>query len=111
MLSNTPGNEHLTGKSVMIYDYPDGNIDIKYLGKSLEFTACDHLEVIRQGDVVENKRLREVLKFAMTEQERLENEGLRERGRADGPRRQEQHRQVRINLAVLNSMKEEMVTR
>ncbi|WYW30227.1 hypothetical protein VUK15_21985 (plasmid) [Photobacterium damselae subsp. piscicida] len=110
MLSNTSGNEHLTGQNVMIYDYPDGNIDIKYLGKSLEFTAFDHLEVIRQGDVVENKRLREVLKFAMTEQERLENEGLRERGRADGPRRQAQHRQVRINLAVLNSMKEEMVT-
>ncbi len=94
----------------MIYDYPDGNIAIKYLGRSLEFTAFDHLEVIRQGEVVENKRLREVLKFAMTEQERLENEGLRERRKSDTPRRQEQQRQMRMNLAVLNSMKEEMVT-
>ncbi|WP_234352389.1 hypothetical protein [Vibrio harveyi] len=56
------------------------------------------------------KRLREVLKFAMTEQERLENEGLRERRKSDSPRRQEQQRQMRMNLAVLNSMKEEMVT-
>ncbi|ARR10399.1 hypothetical protein Vc3S01_p30057 (plasmid) [Vibrio campbellii] len=67
--------ERLTGKNVMIYDYPDGNIAIKYLGRSLEFTAFDHLEVIRQGEIVENKRLREVLKFAMTEQERLESDG------------------------------------
>ncbi len=69
MLSNTQDNERLAGKNVMIYDYPDGNIAIKYLGKSLEFTAFDHLEVIRQGEIVENKRLREVLTFAMTEQE------------------------------------------
>lgn len=110
MLSNTPDNEHLVGKNVMIYDYPDGNMDIKYLGKSLEFSAFDHLEVIRQGEVVENKRLQEVLKFAMSEQERLDNDGLRERRKSDSPRRQEQQRQARMNLAVLNSMKEEMVT-
>lgn len=110
MLSNTADHEHLIGKNVMIYDYPDGSIDIKHLGKSLEFTAFDHLEVIRQGEIVENKRLGEVLKFAMTEQERLENEGQRERRKSDSPRRQEQQRQMRMNLAVLNSMKEEMVT-
>lgn len=109
MLNNTPDNEHLTGKNVMIYDYPDGNIDIKYLGRSLEFTAFDHLEVVRQGEVVENKRLREVLKLAMSEQERLDDEGYRER-RADSPRRQEQQRQARMNLAVLNPIKKEMVT-
>lgn len=110
MLINTPDNEHLVGKNVMIYDYPDSSIDIKYLGKSLEFSAFDHLEVIRQGEVVENKRLQEVLKFAMSEQERLDNNGLRERRKSDSPRRQEQQRQARMNLAVLNSMKEEMVT-
>lgn len=102
MLSNTPDNERLAGKNVMIYDYPDGNIDIKYLGKSLEFTAFDHLEVIRQGEIVENKRLREVLTFAMTEQERLENEGLRERRKSNSPRRQEQRRQSIVNPAVSN---------
>ena len=110
MLSNTPDNERLTGKNVMIYDYPDGNIDIKYLGKSLEFAAFDHLEVIRQGEIVESKRLREVLKFAMTEQDRLENEGQRERRKSASPRRQEQQRQMRMNLAVINSMKKEIVT-
>ncbi|MUK51413.1 ISNCY family transposase, partial [Aliivibrio fischeri] len=93
----------------MIYDYPDGNIDIKYLGNSLEFAAFDHLEVIRQGDIVESKRLREVLKFAMSEQERLDNEGHRERRKSDPPRRQEQQRQMRMNLAVINSMKKEIV--
>ncbi len=102
MLSNTPDNERLAGKNVMIYDYPDGNIDIKYLGKSLEFTAFDHLEVIRQGEIVENKRLREVLTFAMTEQERLENKGLRERRKSNSPRRQEQRRQSIVNPAVSN---------
>ncbi|MUK51392.1 hypothetical protein [Aliivibrio fischeri] len=87
MLSNTPDNERLTGKNLMIYDYPDGNIDIKYLGKPLEFAAFDLLEVIRQGDIVESKRLREVLKFAMSEQERLENEGHRERRKSDPPKK------------------------
>ena len=102
MLSNTQDNERLAGKNVMIYDYQDGNIAIKYLGKSLEFTAFDHLEVIRQGEIVENKRLREVLTFAMTEQERLENEGLRERRKSNSPRRQEQRRQSIVNPAVSN---------
>ncbi|HHY0507393.1 TPA: ISNCY family transposase [Vibrio parahaemolyticus] len=109
LLANTPENESLSGKNVMIYDYPDGSIDIKYLGRSLDFKAFDHLEVIRQGEIVENKRLGEVLKLAKSEQERMENEGQRER-RSDSPRRQEQHRQVSLNLAVLNSMKEEVVT-
>ncbi|OOQ67726.1 transposase [Vibrio parahaemolyticus] len=109
LLDNTPENESLCGKNVMIYDYPDGSIDIKYLGRSISFKAFDHLEVIRQGEIVENKRLGEVLKLAKSEQERMENEGQRER-RADSPRRQEQHRQVRLNLAVLNSMKEDVVT-
>ncbi|TOG88383.1 ISNCY family transposase [Vibrio parahaemolyticus] len=109
LLDNTPENESLCGKNVMIYDYPDGSINIKYLGRSLSFKAFDHLEVIRQGEIVENKRLGEVLKLAKSEQERMENEGQRER-RADSPRRQEQHRQVRLNLAVSNSMKKEMVT-
>ncbi|HIF6163742.1 TPA: ISNCY family transposase [Vibrio parahaemolyticus] len=109
LLDNTPENESLCGKNVMIYDYPDGSIDIKYLGRSLSFKAFDHLEVIRQGEIVENKRLGEVLKLAKSEQERMENEGQRER-RTDFSRRQEQHRQARLNLAVLNSMKKEMVT-
>lgn len=102
MLSDTPENERLAGKNLMIYDYPDGSIEIKYLGRSLEFSAFDHLEVIRQGEIVESKRLREVLKFAMTEQDRLENEGQRERRKSDSPRRQEQRRQSMTNPAVSN---------
>lgn len=44
MLSNTPDNKHLVGKNVMIYDYPDGNIDIKLLGKSLELPLSTTLK-------------------------------------------------------------------
>ncbi|MGR5308126.1 hypothetical protein [Vibrio mediterranei] len=73
------------------------------------FKAFDHLEVIRQGEIVENKRLGEVLKHAKSEQERMDREGKRKR-RDDSPKRQEQQRQVRMNLAVLSSMKEDMVT-
>lgn len=109
LLDDTQENASLPGKNVMIYDYPDGSIDIKHLGRSLGFKAFDHLEVIRQGEIVENKRLGEVLKHAKSEQERMDREGKRKR-RDDSPKRQEQQRQVRMNLAVLSSMKEDIVT-
>lgn len=100
LLENTPENENLTGKNVMIYDYPDGQIDIKYLGSSLSYGIFDKLERINQGEIVENKRLGAVLKLAMTEQNRLESEGLRERAQSDIPKRQEQRRQSRVNPAM-----------
>ncbi|WP_201798370.1 hypothetical protein [Photobacterium phosphoreum] len=105
LLEKTIENEHLVGRSIMIHDYPDDQIDIKHLGQSLGYSIFDKLERINQGEIVENKRLDAVLRFAMVEQERLESEGLRERSRSDTPRRQEQRRQSRMNPVMYDQTK------
>ena len=105
LLEKTIENEHLVGRSIMIHDYPDGQIDIKHLGQSLGYSIFDKLERINQGEIVENKRLDVVLRFAMVEQERLKSEGLRERSRSDTPRRQEQRRQSRMNPVMYDQTK------
>ena len=105
LLEIKPENEHLVSKNIMVHDYPDGQIDIKYLGQSLDYSIFDKLERINQGEIVENKRLDAVLRLAMVEQERLESEGLRERSRSDTPRRQEQRRQSRMNPVMYDQAK------
>ncbi|KJG14770.1 transposase, partial [Photobacterium iliopiscarium] len=57
LLEIKPENEHLVSKNIMVHDYPDGQIDIKYLGQSLDYSIFDKLERINQGEIVENKRL------------------------------------------------------
>ena len=89
----------------MVHDYPDGQIDIKHLGQSLKHRIFDKLARINQGEIVENKRLGAVLRLAMAEQERLDSEQLRNRGE-NMPRRQEQHRQSRMNPAMYDMLKE-----
>jgi len=105
LLENTSENEKLISKNIMVHDYPNGHIDIKYLGQSLNYSIFDKLARINQGEIVENKRLGAVLKLAMEEQERLESEKLRERGK-NMPRRQEQHRQSRMNPTMYNIVKD-----
>lgn len=105
LLENTSENEKLISKNIMVHDYPNGHIDIKYLGQSLNYSIFDKLARINQGEIVENKRLGAVLKLAMEEQERLESEKLRERGK-NMPRRQEQHRQSRMNPTMYDIVKD-----
>ena len=95
LLEATPATEKLIGKKVMIHDYPDGKINIKHCGKPLPYSIFDKLQNIRQGEIVENKRLGAVLKFALQEQERLEKEGKRNRSKSV-PKRKEQLRQAQM---------------
>ena len=65
-------NDHtqrLIGKPVMIYDYPDGNIDIKHCGQSLPYCVFDKLRTVTQASITDNKRLGVVLKLAKESQE------------------------------------------
>lgn len=38
LLEKTPENEHLVSGNIMVHDYPDGQIDIKYLCQSLGYS-------------------------------------------------------------------------
>lgn len=37
LVDPTPENERLAGKRVMVIDYPDGRIKIRYEGQNLEY--------------------------------------------------------------------------
>lgn len=99
LVETTASTEKLIGKKVMVHDYPDGGINIKHCGKSLSYRVFDKLQDIRQGEIVENKRLGSVLNFARQEQERLEKEGKRNRSKHT-PKRKEQVRQARMNEVI-----------
>ena len=81
LLENTPETIRLIGKKVMIYDYPDGTIDIKHCGKSLKITVFDKLRTVNEATIVNSKRLGAALKFAKTSQ--AERELERERNLSD----------------------------
>jgi len=51
----------LQRKKVMVYDYPDGRIEIRYKGHSLPYTTFDKVRHVDQGAIVSNKRLGAVL--------------------------------------------------
>jgi hypothetical protein len=63
-------NERLASKRVMVIDYPDGRIKIRYEGRNLEYREFDKLTQTHQGEVVSHKRLGAMLNL-MGQQQRL----------------------------------------
>jgi len=59
----------LARKRVMVYDYPDGSVKIKYQGKELPSSVFDQLQRVEQADIVNNKRLNVVLDFIKDKQD------------------------------------------
>lgn len=88
----------------MIYDYPDGTIDIKHCGKSLKVTVFDKLRTVNEAVIVNNKRLGSVLKFAKANQAEREQE--QERNRSDKSfSRSAQKRELKVNPRFAESVK------
>ncbi|PMN21382.1 hypothetical protein BCT41_22590 [Vibrio splendidus] len=56
-------NSRLTHETVKILDYPNGEIAIQYGHRKLEFKTFDKLEHVQQTQIVDNKRLGQVLKW------------------------------------------------
>ena len=54
---------------VDVLDYPDGQLDVKYQGRSLPFRVFNKAQRVTQGDIVANKRIGEVLAHIQTLQE------------------------------------------
>ena len=53
---------------VTIYDYPDGNIEVRHQGEPLPYSVFDKLQRIDQGTVASRKRLSNVLGFIKEKQ-------------------------------------------
>lgn len=50
-------NQRLAGKRVLVIDYQDGKIKIRYEGRDLACREFDKLTHVHQGEVVPHKRL------------------------------------------------------
>lgn len=57
----------------MIYDYPDGRIELRADGTALPYTTYDRLPEVNQGAIVENKRLGHVLQIVQQVQSERDN--------------------------------------
>ncbi|MFA0284810.1 transposase, partial [Vibrio sp. 10N.222.55.F12] len=64
LIEPTEENSRLTHETVKVLDYPNGEIAIQYGHRKLEFKTFNKLEHVQQTQIVDNKRLGQVLKFA-----------------------------------------------
>jgi hypothetical protein len=68
---------------VDVYDFPDGRLEVRWIGRSLPYSAFDKLQRVSHAAVVENKRLGEILAWIKEQQDRQP----RFNRVPDGPRR------------------------
>lgn len=72
LVEDSPENRKIARKRVTVYDYPDGSIEVRYEGKPLPYSVLhDRLQSIEQGEVVDNKRLGNVMAFILEKQAEL----------------------------------------
>ncbi len=101
LIEDTEENSRLVHENVKVLDYPNGEIAIAYGYRKLNFKTFDKLENIDQTQVVDNKRLGHVLRFAQQKQEEFEQQKTRERSKK-APKRRAQKRAVQEQLRAIN---------
>lgn len=101
LVDSTEENLRLVHETVKVLDYPNGQIAILYGYRKLKFTIFDKLARVEQAQIVDNKRLGNVLKFAQQKQEEFEEKQKRTRSKK-APKRTAQRRAIEEQLRVLN---------
>ncbi|MCA0937568.1 ISNCY family transposase [Vibrio alginolyticus] len=101
LIENTEKNARLVHENVKVLDYPNGDIAILYGHRKLNFKTFDKLEHVQQTQIVDNKRLGQVLKFAQQQQEEFEQQQKRTRSKK-APKRRAQQRAIQEQLRTLN---------
>lgn len=71
ILERNPVSERLQRQKVMVYDYPDGRLEIRHGEHVLPYRTFDKLQRINRAQVVGNKRLDQMLAFVAREQAKL----------------------------------------
>jgi len=64
MIDDTPDNRRHVGKYIEVFQFPDGRIEIRVEGISLPYSTYNKVVTIDHGDIVDNKRLNQVLRAA-----------------------------------------------
>ncbi|BDR13605.1 transposase [Vibrio sp. STUT-A11] len=101
LIEPTEENSRLVHEQVKVLDYPNGDIAIVYGHRKLEFKIFDKLEHVQQTQIVDNKRLGQVLKFAQQQQEEFEQQQKRTRSKK-APKRRAQQRALQEQLRAIN---------
>ncbi|WP_404972839.1 ISNCY family transposase [Vibrio campbellii] len=101
LIEPTEENSRLVHEHVKVLDYPNGDIAIVYGHRKLEFKIFDKLEHVQQTQIVDNKRLGQVLKFAQQQQEEFDRQQKRTRSKK-APKRRAQQRALQEQLRAIN---------
>jgi len=64
LIEDTPDNRRYIGKYIEVFEYPDGRIEIRAAGHPLPYSTYNKVRTIDHGDIVDNKRLSQVLRTA-----------------------------------------------
>jgi len=87
LIQDTPDNRRYIGKYIEVFQYPDGRIEIRAAGRSLPYSTYNKVGTIDHGDIVDNKRLSQVLRTAQIVQAQRDDRVVRRPSsahRADG---------------------------
>ncbi|WP_425667673.1 ISNCY family transposase [Vibrio tubiashii] len=101
LIEDNDENARLVHENVKVLDYPNGDIAIQYGHRKLNFKTFDKLDRINQTQVVDNKRLGNVLKFAQQKQQEFEQQQQRTRSKK-APARKAQQRALQEQLRTIN---------
>jgi hypothetical protein len=87
LIEDTPDNRRYIGKYIEVFQFPDGRIEIRAAGHSLPYSTYNKVGTIDHGDIVDNKRLSQVLRTAQIVQAQRDDRVVRRPSsahRADG---------------------------
>ncbi|ELH4834731.1 ISNCY family transposase, partial [Vibrio harveyi] len=101
LIEDSEENARLVHENVKVLDYPNGEVAIQYGHRKLNFKTFDKLDKVMQAQVVDNKRLGQVLKFAQQQQEYFERQQKRTRSK-NAPKRRAQQRGLQEQLRAIN---------
>ena len=101
LIEDSEENTRLVHEIVKVLDYPDGHIAIVYGHRKLNFKVFDKLACVQQTQIVDNKRLGQVLRFAQQKQEEFEQQQKRNRSKK-APKRTAQRRSLSEQLRAIN---------
>lgn len=73
LIADTAANRNLIGKYIEMYEYPDGRIEVRNGAEVISYSTYDRLSEVRQGAIVDNKRLGHVLQVAQLMQEQRDS--------------------------------------
>ncbi len=74
LIEDSVKTRKLIRKRVMVHDFHDGRIKIKYQGKVLPYSIFDRLQKVDQGKITDNKRLGGVLSFIKEKQDQRDEQ-------------------------------------